>query len=138
MKVVSDILSKRLYRLEDPFSRDWIADFSSFMEFIHDNPSNIQILKSINEQKDDAHIPLSQNLEDLLKEGTRCLKAIQKTIGRKHEASHSIDELLKTEIDLEKIQNPFFELESVYHKYYADFVSLFRILETFSEFKSLV
>lgn len=128
MKNVSEVLAKRLKRLETPFSRDWIADFSSLMEFIQTNPSTAQILESIKEQKEDAQASLSQNLEQLLKEGATCLKAIQKTIGRKHVVSHSIDELLKTRIDLEKIESPFFELESVYHKYYAGFVSLLRIL----------
>lgn len=34
MKDVSEILAKRLQRLEQPFSREWIADFSNLMEFI--------------------------------------------------------------------------------------------------------
>ena len=88
MKDVSEFLSKCLQRLDKPFSRDWIADFSSFMELVRTSPSTIKILESITKQKDDAHIPLSQNLEELLKEGSRCLKVIQKTIGRKHKASH--------------------------------------------------
>lgn len=128
MKDVSEILAKRLKRLEAPFSRDWLSDFSSFMELVRVNPSTIKILELIDEQKENAHVSLSQNLGELLKEGARCLKAIQKTIGRKHEASHSIDELLKTKIDFEELENPFFELESVYRKYYASFVSLLRIL----------
>ena len=44
MKNVSEVLAKRLKRLETPFSRDWIADFSSLMEFIQTNPSTAQIL----------------------------------------------------------------------------------------------
>ena len=47
MKDVSELLAKRLQRLEAPFSRDWIADFSSFMEFIQTNPSAKQVLESI-------------------------------------------------------------------------------------------
>lgn len=128
MKDVSQLLGKRLQRLEAPFSRDWIADFSSFMEFIQANRSTIQILDSIKEQKEVDHAPLIQDLKELFKEGAICLKEIQKRISQKHEASNSIDELLKTKIDLEEIENPFFGLESLYNKYYAGFVSLLRIL----------
>ncbi|WP_042279802.1 hypothetical protein [Candidatus Protochlamydia sp. R18] len=95
MKDVSELLAKRLKRLGVPFSRDWIADFSSFIEFIRTNPPTIQIFDSINEQKEAAHAPLIQNLKELFREGAKCLKGIQKMIGRKHKASYSIDELLK-------------------------------------------
>jgi hypothetical protein len=128
MKDVSELLAKHLQRLEAPFSRNWIADFSSFMEFIKGNPSTIQALEWVNQQKKDASAPLLQNLEELLKAGAICLKGIQKAIGRKHKVNHSIDELLKIKIDFKKFGNPFFELESVYHKYYAEFVSLLRVL----------
>ena len=42
MKDVSKILAKHLQRLEQTFCRDWIADFSSFMEFIQANPYTIR------------------------------------------------------------------------------------------------
>ncbi|CAF23568.1 hypothetical protein [Candidatus Protochlamydia amoebophila] len=95
MKDVSELLAKRLKRLGVPFSCDWIVDFSSFIEFIRTNPPTIQILDSINEQKEAAHAPLIQNLKELFREGAKCLKGIQKMIGRKYKASYSIDELLK-------------------------------------------
>lgn len=33
MKDVSDILAKRLLRLESPFSRDWLSDFSKRVNY---------------------------------------------------------------------------------------------------------
>lgn len=83
MKDVSEILAKRLKILEQSFSRNWIADFFRLMEFIQTNPSTTQILESINEQKGEAHVSLSQNLKELLKEGASCLKAIQKNYWQK-------------------------------------------------------
>lgn len=69
MKDVSELLAKRLQRLEGPFSRDWIADFSSFIEFIRTNPSTLQILESIKQQKEEAHASLICDLKGLLHNG---------------------------------------------------------------------
>jgi hypothetical protein len=44
MKDVSELLVKRLQRLEGTFSRDWIADFSSLIEFIQTNEFSVSEL----------------------------------------------------------------------------------------------
>jgi hypothetical protein len=123
---VSELLAKRLQRLEGPFSRDWIADFFSFMEFIQTNPSTLQILKSIKQQKEEAHAPLIGDLKRLFHEGAICLREIQKAILRKNDVGVLIDSLLKMKVDPKKIGEPFFELESLYNEYYVAFVSLLR------------
>jgi hypothetical protein len=63
MKDVSDILAKRLLRLESPFSRDWLSDFSNLMEFIQINPLTTQVLESIREKKEEAHASLIHHLK---------------------------------------------------------------------------
>lgn len=128
MNDVSELLAKRLQRLEEPFSREWIADFSSFMEFTQTNPSTLQILESIKQQKEEAHTPLMRDLKSLLHEGTRCLREIQKALQGKSDLEVLVDSLLKMRVDPKKIEDPFFELESLYNEYYVAFVSLLRIL----------
>jgi hypothetical protein len=54
MKDVSEILAKRLQRLEQPFSREWIADFSNLMEFIQTNSLSGQIVEAIKKEKEEA------------------------------------------------------------------------------------
>lgn len=116
MKDVSALLDKRLKRLEGPFSRDWIADFSSFMEFAQTNPSTLQILESIKQQKEEAHVPLMRDLKGLLHEGAICLREIQRTVQGNSDVEVLVDSLLKMKVNPKKLEDPFFELESLYNE----------------------
>jgi len=128
MKDVSELLAKRLQRLEAPFSRDWIADFSSFMEFTQTNPSTLQILESIKQQKEEAHAPLMCDLKRLLNEGGICLREIQKAVQGKSDVEVLVDSLLKMKVDSKKLEDSFFELESLYNEYCVGFASVLRTL----------
>src|ERR1700722_12178047 len=128
MKDVSELLAKRLQSLEGPFSRDWIAYFASFMEFVRTHLSTFQILESIKEKKEEAHAPLICDLKRLIQDGALCLKEIQKIVNRNNDVDGLIDSLLKMKVDPKKIGDPFFELESLYNEYYVAFVSLLRTL----------
>ena len=82
MKDVSDILAKRLLRLESPFSRDWLSDFSNLMEFIQTNLLTIQVVESIRENKEEAHASLIHHLKALLEDGKKCLQEIETRAGK--------------------------------------------------------
>lgn len=68
MKDVSDILAKRLKMLENQFSRDWLSDFSFFMEFVQTNSLISQIISSFTEEKEKAHASIIKNFNLLLKD----------------------------------------------------------------------
>lgn len=128
MKDVSEILAKRLQRLEQPFSREWIADFSNLMEFIQTNTLSTQIVEAIKKEKEEAHQPLTLRLKALLKEGKKCLQEIEAKVGANGVVATQIQSLLALKIDLKEITSPFFELESVYNQYCQGFASILRIL----------
>lgn len=44
--------------LEQPFSREWLSDFSSLLQFIQTNRLTIQVLETIRKEKERAHISL--------------------------------------------------------------------------------
>lgn len=62
MKDVSDILAKRLKMLENRFSRDWLSDFSFFMEFVQTNSLTSRIISSFTEEKEKAHASIIKQL----------------------------------------------------------------------------
>jgi hypothetical protein len=124
MKDVSELLAKRLKILETPFSRDWVADFSGLMQFIQTNPLTLQILETIKKEKEDAHALLMHNLSGLFKDGKRCIKEIN--LRSAHDITAPTHFLLEFKVNPKDIENPFFELESLYNEYYAGFVSLLR------------
>jgi hypothetical protein len=124
MKDVSEILAKRLKQLDDPFSRDWLTNFSSFIEFIQTNPITVKILEAIKKDKEVAHEPLIDHLKILFEDGSRCLKEIETKIGSKNEVGSQIRALSKLKVNPTHIQDPFFDLGSLYHKYCSDFASL--------------
>jgi len=129
MKDVSDILAKRLLRLESSFSRDWLSDFSNLMEFIQTNPLTTQVVESIQEKKEEAHASLIHHLKALLEDGKKCLGQIEARTGKSlNELRPQIQALLAIKIDRKKIIDPFFELESTYFDYYKDFVSLLKAI----------
>lgn len=128
MKDVSEILAKRLQRLEQPFSREWIIDFSSLMGFIPTNSFTQQILDGIKKEKTQAHDSLIRNLKNLLIDSQKCLKEIGDQIKVEKGVDDQIDRLLKFKINSNDIESPFFELESLYYDYCRGFDSLFRSL----------
>ena len=73
MKDVSELLGKHLQRLEMPFSREWIADFSSLVGFIQTNSFTQPILDEIKKEKTQAHDLLIRNLKALFDEGKKQL-----------------------------------------------------------------
>lgn len=100
MKDVSDILAKRLLRLESPFSRDWLSDFSNLMEFIQTNPLTTQVVESIREKKEEAHASLIHHLKALLEDGKKCLQQIETKAGKNlNELRPQIQALLAIKID---------------------------------------
>lgn len=128
MKDVSELLAKYLQRLEMPFSREWLADFASLMQFIQTNPLTNQIAEAIKIEKDAAHESLISHLQTLLQDGKRCLQQIGTKAKNLNGIAPKIQTLLKIKIDIKEIVNPFFELESIYNNYHQGFVSLLRIL----------
>lgn len=82
MKDVSDILARRLLRLESPFSRDWLSDFSNLMEFIQTNPLTTQVVESIREKKEEAHASLIHHLKALLEDGKNVFNKLTQRLGR--------------------------------------------------------
>lgn len=131
MKDVSKILAKRLKMLKQPFSRDWLSDFSFFMEFVQTNPLTNQIIASFENEKEVAHGSLIHNLEALFKDGKGCLQEIQRQINDPKALclfQPQIQSLLKAKIDRKRITDPFFKFESIYYEYIAGFTSLFEQL----------
>lgn len=128
MKDVSDLLGNRLQRLEAPFSREWIVDFSSFMGFIQTNAFIQQILDEIKKEKRLGHDLLIRNLKVLFDDGKKRLKEIEARLEVAHEIHDQIRNLLKFKVNTKDVENPFFELESLYYDYCKGFDSLFRIL----------
>jgi hypothetical protein len=128
MKDVSEILAKRLQRLEQPFSREWIADFSNLMEFIQTNSLSSQIVEAIKKDKEEAHKSLILHLQTLLKNGKKCLQEIGAKVDANSVVYTQLQALLGLKIDLKDIASHFFELEAIYNKYCQEFVALLRIL----------
>lgn len=128
MRDVSDILAKRLLRLESPFSRDWLSDFSNLMEFIQTNPLTTQVVELIREKKEEAHASLIHHLKALLEDGKKCLQQIETRGKSLNELRPQIQALLAIKIDRKKTADPFFELESIYFDYYNGFVSLLKAI----------
>jgi hypothetical protein len=128
MKDVSELLAKRLKSLEAPFSREWLADFDTFTEFIQTNPITIKILEVIKKEKEEAHEPLIRHLKALFEDGRRCLREIETTIDLKDEVGSRIRVLSKLKVNPKNIEDPFFDLGSLYYKYSSGFVSLLRTL----------
>ncbi len=136
MKDVSDILAKRLKMLEKPFSRDWLSDFSFFMEFVQTDPLASQVISSFAEKKEAAHASLIHNLEALFKDGRGCLQEILKKIDKRDAliiSKKQIQALQKTKVDRKRVSDPFFKLESAYYDYIAGFTEL---LEELSQDKT--
>lgn len=133
MKDVSKILAKRLKMLEQPFSRDWLSDFSFFMEFVQTNPLTNQIIASFENEKEVAHGSLIHNLEALFKDGKGCLQEIQRQINDPKALGllqPQIQSLLKAKIDRKRIADPMFKFETTYLDYIA---GLSRLLEDISK-----
>lgn len=128
MKDVNDLLDNRLERLEAPFSREWIVDFSSLMGFIQTNAFTQQVLDEIKKEKTQAHDLLIKNLKSLFDDGKKCLKDIEARLEIKNEIHDQVRNLLKFKVNARDVENPFFELESLYYDYCKGFDSLFRSL----------
>jgi hypothetical protein len=128
MKDVSELLGKRLQRLEMPFSQEWITDFSSLMGFIQTNVFALQILDEIKKEKILAHDLLMRNLKALFDDGKKCFKDIEARLQVENEIDDQTRNLLKFKVSPKVIEDPFFELESIYYDYCKGFDSLFRSL----------
>ncbi len=76
------------------------------MELIQTTPSTLQILKSIKQQKEEAHAPLIGDLKRLFHEGAICLREIQKAIQGKSDIKVLVDSLLKMKVDPKKLEDP--------------------------------
>lgn len=125
MKDVTEILSKRLARLDSSFSIHWISDFLMLMEYVKGNRATQHIINSIQEKKKHAHESLFEHMQSLFKDGSNCLKQI-----KCHAASDSsqalIKSLLEMSIDPKCIRDPFIEMESVFLNYCKTFRTLFK------------
>jgi hypothetical protein len=141
MKDVSDILAKRLKMLENPFSRDWLSDFSFFMEFIQTNSLTIRIISSFTEEKEKAYASIIKNLNLLLKDGRDTLQEILQIVEKQDNLEtlqKKIQDLQKTKIDRKRISDPFFRIESIYNDYVFGFTEILEQLSPDNENASLI
>lgn len=107
MKSVSGLFAKHLQKLEALFSRDWIADFSSFMEFIQTQffdhivlseeqiAEAISYLKKIHESESHFH---TESLTVLRKEQD----LIQKRVNQMYD--DKLDRLIDEKMYLDKVR----------------------------------
>jgi len=125
MKDVSEIIAQRLQKLEGGFSLEWLSDFGALVQFFKSNLKNSHIVKSIQEGKKQDHLSLISSLERLLEDGRQCLRRILKETTNLA-IKQQIEDLCREKLDLGKLSDPFFELESFYSEYYRKWVKIVR------------
>lgn len=131
MKDVTEILAKRLARLEAPFSQYWISDFLSLIDYIKANETLSQVIRSIEAKKKQAHEPLVSHFLSLSKEADPWIKQAKKCIDpNATELQTSIKTILQTSLDSSKIVAPFFDAEEFYRNYCNEFHRLANLPET--------
>jgi hypothetical protein len=64
-----------------PFFREWLADFSAFMQFMQTNSFNIQILEALKREREEAYASLTCTLKKLFEDGKKCLEEIEDRMG---------------------------------------------------------
>lgn len=117
MKDVTDLVAKRLEKLKGGFSLEWLSDFVALIQFLKSNPKNSQIVKVFQEDKKQDHLALINSLENLLEDGRKCLQQIPNettNLAIKQEA----EALFRKKLDLGRLSDPFFELESFYSSFF--------------------
>lgn len=127
MKEVKKILRQSLKSLKRPFSNEWLSDFSLLMEFITTNTHTNLLISSIEKEKQDAFVSLTNNLKALFNDGQTCLQHIQKQIKNSDTRTAfkpQIQALLQAKVDRKKIADPFFKFETIYLDYQAGFSRL--------------
>lgn len=134
MKEVKKILRQHLKNLKRPFSDEWLSEFSLLMEFVTTNTHTNLLISSIEKEKQEAFVSLTNNLKALFKDGKACLLGIQKQIKNPNTRSTfkaQIQTLLQAKVDCKKVADPFFKLETTCLDYIADFSRLLEdILES--------
>lgn len=127
MKEVIETLSQRFERLKNPFSPEWLSEFSLLMEFIQNNTHTDTAIKSIEKEKQEAHVSLAKNLQSLFLDGKKCLQNVLQQIKNSDAESTfkpQIQALIETKVDKKKIADPFFKFETAYCDYIASFSGL--------------
>lgn len=127
MKEVIEPLMQRLERLKDPFSNEWLSEFSLLMGFITTNTHTNLIIKSIGKEKQEAHVSLARNLQFLFRDGQACLQSILKqvkSLDARSAFKPQIQALIEAKVDRKKIADPIFKFEAAYFDYIASFSGL--------------
>ena len=127
MKEVKKILRQHLKNLKRPFSDEWLSEFSLLVEFVTTNTHTNLLISSIEKEKQEAFVSLTNNLKALFKDGKACLLGIQKQIKNPNTRSTfkaQIQTLLQAKVDCKKVADPFFKLETTCLDYIADFSRL--------------